>query len=757
MSRKLFVRKKPGTAPAIIIVSPSLGDKYGGALLTLTFAAPASITSVTIDGTACTNVVQTSAITVTCRAPAKNPGFYDVIASGPSGTSRLVSAYESWHPNVAYPAARAYTTNVASTITSAGSATRQRLGIRGSDVMVGARYGSHRPGPDPAPNGLIASGGTLATDGQGFVELPSGRFILAGGAPAGHAYQVVNTLWKSDDRAKTWAELLPDRAASSTCPAPAHTWGFFPMTVNGTPYVYWLGGDPFAPTGDVFRIPASALDVGGNPNTPWERVSTTCPTSGLALFNVGVLNGVIYVIGGQTSLLDSGVVSNTVYKSTDYGATWTTVGNAPWAGRGAQLGVMPVKDGKLWLVGGARYHTTNFTQYYNDVWTFDGTTWTQVLADGNSQIPSARYHSVVVRNGKLWTFNGTQRRTATPVTLTFSGNTITRSSGSWLDDGFLIAFPVQVLGSTSNNVTRNITNLTATVMTVDGAALAAEGPTASCTVHGLDGDTKTAHYSTDGVTWTAWADDYSWGDTHAQAAIASSDGIYLTEGFQTAKVHVIREHAGQLVSQWNDQGSGAKHLLQAGADALKPILDPNGFPSKPGIVGTQGQIMTLAVPDRDIANGIYEAYVVLKTLNFDVNHEQGPNAPANIVGSANVSAWNNFGINGGAVEYDSAAPTTETIAGSGVNDDAVHVIGVQHTSENGGTSRLYIDGVLVSTVTGRGFSTSWTGWDSILAGYLGADKAEAVLGAVIVLRDHTVPSDSSFRTKLQAWAHGWAN
>lgn len=572
---------------------------------------------------------------------------------------------QTWSPLKDYPAARVYRSDVG--VTSAGSATRYRCGVQCADDGI--------EGLDPLVLGPF--------DGQGMVELSSGRLLRAGGSPNGHADPatypdaLTNAIWYSDDRGKTWGVLLAKAAGSSTRPAPAHTFGFFTMTVAGTEYVYWLGGDPFTPTGDVFR----SSDGG----TTWTRISTSCPTSGLALYLYGVLDGVIYVGAGQTSIQDTGVANKEWWKSTDYGVTWTSMGTiVPANVYGDQLGPLPVKDGKLWIAGSGRYHST-VNDFSNAVVTFDGTTFSTVLADGHAQFPKSRYHSLVVDSaGTLWRFNGT----------TWDGVTLTS-------------------------------------------------------------DTSSVYHSDDGLTWTQFTPVSSTA-THAQAAVATSDGIYYTDGFQSKKVHVIRRHAGALVSAWADQGSAGLDLAQAD-DAKKPILHVGALGSRPGIVGTGAQILTLAAPDRDIANGIYEAYVVCKTLNFDTGAAQGPNAPATLVGNQDASTWNNFGLNDGALEYRSAAPSTTTTAGSGIHDDTVHVIGVQHTSESGGTSRLYVDGSLVSTVTGIGFSTSWTGWDSVLGGYLGVDNAAAVIGAVVVIRDHTVPTDDAFRTKLQTWAARWGS
>ncbi len=83
------------------------------------------------------------------------------------------------------------------------------------------------------------------------------------------------------------------------------------------------------------------------------------------------------------------------------------------------------------------------------------------------------------------------RMTGTP-TLTFAevgagGDTITRSSGSWITDGFEVGMMITVAGSASNNVTAAVTGVTATVLTLGAAAgddLAAEGPVAGCSVVG---------------------------------------------------------------------------------------------------------------------------------------------------------------------------------------------------------------------------------------------------------------------------------
>jgi hypothetical protein len=78
------------------------------------------------------------------------------------------------------------------------------------------------------------------------------------------------------------------------------------------------------------------------------------------------------------------------------------------------------------------------------------------------------------------------RMTGSP-NLTFAevggtGDTITRSAGSWVTDGFAAGDFITVTGSVSNNVSGKITGVTATVLTLDTTDLAAEGPVGGCAV-----------------------------------------------------------------------------------------------------------------------------------------------------------------------------------------------------------------------------------------------------------------------------------
>lgn len=63
-----------------------------------------------------------------------------------------------------------------------------------------------------------------------------------------------------------------------------------------------------------------------------------------------------------------------------------------------------------------------------------------------------------------------------------TGDTITRSFGSWTDDGFEAGDEITVTGSASNNVTGTIASLTALVITLGDTDLTAEGPVSGVAV-----------------------------------------------------------------------------------------------------------------------------------------------------------------------------------------------------------------------------------------------------------------------------------
>lgn len=109
-----------------------------------------------------------------------------------------------------------------------------------------------------------------------------------------------------------------------------------------------------------------------------------------------------------------------------------------------------------------------------------------------------------------------------------TGDTITRTTGSWTADGFAVGHVITVTGSASNNITARIASLTTTVITLDTEDLANE-TVSGCTVSGSPG--------------YVFAEVGSTGDT-----ITRSSGSFLDEGFAVGQTISITGTASNNIT-----------------------------------------------------------------------------------------------------------------------------------------------------------------------------------------------------------------
>ena len=105
----------------------------------------------------------------------------------------------------------------------------------------------------------------------------------------------------------------------------------------------------------------------------------------------------------------------------------------------------------------------------------------------------------------------TYRMTGTP-TITFAevgeaGDTITRSAGSFIADGFQAGDLIVVTGSTGNNITAVLANVAASVLTLGADDLVAEGPVSGVTIVGHEALVFDAAADTVTRSRGSWLDD----------------------------------------------------------------------------------------------------------------------------------------------------------------------------------------------------------------------------------------------------------
>jgi hypothetical protein len=654
-----------------------------------------------------------------------------------------------WKPTDDYPAARNYRADAG--LTASGSAVRVRGGTLATATGIKA---------------LDRTSTMAPPDGMGLFRLSSGRLLKVCGAPSGHADTSVNTVWNSDDGGKTWAVLLVGEAyGAETRFKRGHTQGY--IEHNG--YAYVIGGDPVAdvvtgfpsrgPNGEVWRTPLSG------DGTVWTKICDTCPTSTLRIFLYWTLGGNLYIAGGQTDVNNGGSGQNTVYRSTDQGVTWTSLGAAPWLPRGMACagGPLPVINGKVYLIGGGNYdHLTANPTTPTVTWDSPSGMSVTITAAGTlplvvaNQLFTITDHSVSANNG---TYKATGTPTTSSITCTkVSGQGVAPQAASaeavtfWKDQYFNDVWSfdgttwteILPLGHTQFDVVRYHTTIAygSLLFMFNGS------PTPGA-------EHAKGYVSADlGATWTYLGNQnehWNWGNTHAACARVVDDRIIIDHGFQSDNLYQIVPHQGALVSQWLDQGSAGKTLSQS-TDANKPILDLSR--SKPEVVFTFGQMLELAAIDNNIngGSGVFEIYFIGRTINFDTTQGSGSAPPIVVVGNSDVggSEVSALGFRGGALEYTQYSsgwqPTTSPL--STYNDDAVRLYGVRH--QNGQVELFVKDTTVLTDTTLVGF-TAGTGWKSIGRGWQAVNYAPIAIRELVILTLAS-PSASDFRTKMQARA-----
>ncbi len=225
-------------------------------------------------------------------------------------------------------------------------------------------------------------------------------------------------------------------------------------------------------------------------------------------------------------------------------------------------------------------------------------------------------------------------------TLTFSasGKTITRSYGSWIDDGFVLGDTARCSASSSNNGTLGvITTLSATVMTMAAATLVDEAST-SCVVYAVYQTAFTAHTpASPGVTFvneTATAGQIY--QTFGTGPLTFS-GNWMGDQFRP---DVWLQFAGcSSVSIVGNQFIANRRVMECFSDASGLHVAANHM------VSTQEPLKFRAVTDLVVVgNGIGSsaADIIVKTtagnLSMHGNVTPAPGFPADIIDTS-IRSW----------------------------------------------------------------------------------------------------------------------
>lgn len=208
-----------------------------------------------------------------------------------------------------------------------------------------------------------------------------------------------NEIWTTYDFGLTWTLARVHDEASTDRPSRRHTPGNCVATFGDTEYWYVIGGD----IEDEIDYSGGHSDVWRTDNgLIWEKMAVhgTPGWHGRNILSAGFLNGKLYIVGGATGPGSTGGKDD-MWESSDEGATWTLTTDALPFGNSMAAGEMVTLNNKLWLVAGGFLISCR-----NSVWTYDGTSWTEELANGHAQFTQKFYNNQVAYDGKVFTVCG---------------------------------------------------------------------------------------------------------------------------------------------------------------------------------------------------------------------------------------------------------------------------------------------------------------------------------------------------------------
>jgi len=233
-------------------------------------------------------------------------------------------------------------------------------------------------------------------DGAGALTFDGKMWLLGGWNPpdtVNFPKKCNSEVWSSEDGLE-WTLVVKEAPWE-----PRHTAGY--AVLDGKMWI--VGGDPLQ--GHYQTDVWNSAD-----GSEWTLVNERVPWAPRVLHHTVAHDGRIWVMGGQTTPQFAPAVQEEVFHNdvwyTEDGVEWTRVlEHAPWSARG-MIGGAAVKDGRIWILGGGTYDTTNFPRnYYNDVWSSaDGVNW-QRHTEAAPWEPR-QYHEVAVFDGRLWVMEG---------------------------------------------------------------------------------------------------------------------------------------------------------------------------------------------------------------------------------------------------------------------------------------------------------------------------------------------------------------
>jgi len=277
---------------------------------------------------------------------------------------------------------------------------------------------------------------------------------------------------------------------------------------------------------------------------PWTQVTTgTIWSARYDHTAVAMPDGSIVVMGG---LDNSETLKNDVWRSTNFGASWTQLPNAGWSAR-ADYSSVVTPDGNIIVMGG--------TGLTNDVWqsTDNGATWTNRKPnDGNGWSGRNEHSSVALPDGSIVVMGGydgsnakndvwrSTNNGANWVEMTTNAGWSARAdlSSVAMPDGSIVvmggydgSFKNDVWRSTDNGATWTQIKLNdANGWSARGEFSSVAMPDGSIVVMGGSFMNDVWRSTDNGATWTLMTASPGWTPRHLSSAVAARDGSIVLMG-----------------------------------------------------------------------------------------------------------------------------------------------------------------------------------------------------------------------------------
>jgi len=204
------------------------------------------------------------------------------------------------------------------------------------------------------------------------VVLSDNSIVLMGGEDSRTAYDKHrNDVWRSTDNGATWT-MMTDNAE----------WGF--RSMHSSVVLFGEDGDEdsIVLMGGIYQETLGGVEHISNQvwrstdqGATWEEICASAPWSARYLqANVVLSDGSIILIGGVTAKRD-------VWRSTDFGQSWTLMTDAAEWGTRQEHSSVVLPDDSIVILGGKKLLDYSFITV-NEVWrsTDYGATWTKMIA-----------------------------------------------------------------------------------------------------------------------------------------------------------------------------------------------------------------------------------------------------------------------------------------------------------------------------------------------------------------------------------------